>query len=103
MGELDPQAPSPLALTLLALLAEAPMHPYRMQQLIKQRGKDDAISVAERASLFEAIERLISSGLIAVRETTRDQRFPERTVYELSRSGREMLSAWLADGERAGG
>ena len=31
---------SPLAFAVLALLIEAPMHPYRMQQLIKSRGKD---------------------------------------------------------------
>ena len=29
---------SPLALAILALLDEAPMHPYRMQRLIKDRG-----------------------------------------------------------------
>ena len=28
---------SPLALAILALLYEAPMHPYRMQQLIRER------------------------------------------------------------------
>ena len=31
---------SPIALAILAMLYEAPMHPYRMQQLIKERGKD---------------------------------------------------------------
>ena len=32
---------SGIALAILALLYEEPMHPYRMQQLIKERGKDD--------------------------------------------------------------
>ena len=36
---------SPLALVVLALLYEAPMHPYRMQQLIKERGKDEVVNV----------------------------------------------------------
>ena len=31
---------NPLALAVLICLAEQPMHPYRMQTLIKQRGKD---------------------------------------------------------------
>ena len=33
---------STLALLLLALLAEAPMHPYRMLGTIRERGQDQA-------------------------------------------------------------
>ena len=31
------------------------MHPYRMQQLIKERGKDLVINVQRRASLYQTI------------------------------------------------
>ena len=86
---------SPLALAVLALLYEAPMHPYRMQQLIKQRGKDQVINVRQRASLYQTIERLLRDGLIAVQETTRAERRPERTVYALTDVGREAVCAWL--------
>ena len=48
---------SPLALAVLALLTEAPMHPYRMQQLIKSRGKDQVINVRQRGSLYQTIEQ----------------------------------------------
>ena len=34
---------SPLAFAILALLYEEPMHPYRMQRVIKERGKDQVI------------------------------------------------------------
>lgn len=34
---------SPRALVVLALLAEAPMHPYRMRPLIKERGNDKIV------------------------------------------------------------
>ncbi|MEQ1840955.1 MAG: PadR family transcriptional regulator, partial [Verrucomicrobiales bacterium] len=44
---------SPLALAVLTLLREAPMHPYQMQRLIKERGKDQVINVQQRASLTQ--------------------------------------------------
>jgi DNA-binding PadR family transcriptional regulator len=86
---------SPLALAILALLDEEPMHPYRMQQLIKEREKDDVVNVRQRASLYQTIERLLRAGLIAVHETTRAENRPERTVYRLTDSGRETVRAWL--------
>ncbi len=86
---------SPLALAVLALLSEAPMHPYRMQQLIKQRGKDEVINVRQRASLYQTIERLLRDGLIVAQETTRAERRPERTIYALTDRGRETVGAWL--------
>lgn len=67
---------SPLALAVLAMLTEAPMHPYRMQQLIKARGKDEVINVSQRNSLYQTIDRLMRGDLIAVRETERDGAFP---------------------------
>jgi DNA-binding PadR family transcriptional regulator len=88
---------STLALAVLSLLAEAPMHPYRMQQLIRERKKDSVVNVGQRASLYKAIDRLERAGLARVRETTRDRRWPERTVYELTPAGREVLREWLAD------
>ena len=88
---------STLALAILSLLYEAPMHPYRMQQLIRQRGKDKVVNVGQRASLYKAIERLTAAGLVAVQGTSRDQRFPERTVYELTDLGREVLMDWIRE------
>lgn len=40
---------SPLALTVLALLHHEPMHPYAVQRLIKQWGKDQVVNVSQRA------------------------------------------------------
>ena len=61
---------SPLALAVLALLIEAPMHPYRMQQLIRSRGKDQVINVRQRGSLYQTIDRLEREELIAPRPSS---------------------------------
>jgi DNA-binding PadR family transcriptional regulator len=87
---------STLALVLLSLLAEEPMHPYRMQQMIKQRGKDKIANVAARNSVYQTIDRLLRAELITVRETSRDERRPERTVYELTDAGDNALREWIA-------
>ncbi|MFF5212675.1 PadR family transcriptional regulator [Streptosporangium sp. NPDC000396] len=88
---------SPLALAVLALLTSEPMHPYRMQQVIKQWGKDQVINVGSRATLYKTIDRLVREGLIVVHETERERLRPERTVYALSDTGREVSRQWLRE------
>ncbi len=88
---------SPIALAVLALLREAPMHPYRMQRLIKERGKDQVINVQQRASLYQTISQLLRAGLIAVAETSREEGFPERTVYKLTEQGHHTALNWLRE------
>ncbi|MFE2491777.1 PadR family transcriptional regulator [Streptomyces mirabilis] len=88
---------SPLALTVLALLHYKPLHPYGIQRLVKDWGKEQVVNVRQRASLYRTIERLNGDGLITVRETGRDQQYPERTVYEVTDAGRETARAWLEE------
>lgn len=85
---------SPLALMVLVLLAEAPMHPYEMQRVMQARGKDSVVRV-QRGSLYPAVERLAAAGLIEPAETERAGRRPERTVYRITEDGRETAEMWL--------
>jgi DNA-binding PadR family transcriptional regulator len=89
--------PSPLGLAVLCLLYGGPLHPYRMQRLLKEWGKDQVINVGQRSSLYKTIGRLSEKGLIAVRHTERAQQYPERTVYELTHEGRGFVLEWLAE------
>jgi DNA-binding PadR family transcriptional regulator len=88
---------SPIQLTVLSLLHFKPLHPYGMQRLLKEWGKDQVVNVGQRTSLYRAIDRLLGAGLIAVRETERDQQYPERTVYEITDAGREVTRTWLLE------
>ena len=92
-----PRPRSPLWMVVLALVSEEPMHPYRMQALIKERGKDQIANVAQRNSVYQTIAALLRAGLIAIRETSRDERRPERTVYEVTPEGRRTLQAWMKE------
>ncbi|MEV4638714.1 PadR family transcriptional regulator [Actinoplanes sp. NPDC049548] len=88
---------SPLAMVLLALLAEAPMHPYRMQRMIKERGQDQLVNVAQRNSVYQALDRLVRDGLARPGGTAREAGRPERTVYEITEEGTAALRRWLTD------
>jgi DNA-binding PadR family transcriptional regulator len=87
--------PSPLGLAVLGLLRMGPLHPYGMQRLIKDWGKDQVIDVRQRASLYRTIQRLERAGLIVVRQTERAHQYPERTLYELTTVGRRLADEWL--------
>jgi DNA-binding PadR family transcriptional regulator len=88
---------SPVVMAVLALLAGEPMHVYRMQQLIKERGVDMVVNVRNRSGLYAAIERLAREQLIEVHAVERDARRPERTVYALTPSGRDALVTGLRE------
>jgi DNA-binding PadR family transcriptional regulator len=87
---------NPLALAVLALLFERPMHPYEMGLLLKQRHKEDSIKL-RYGSLYTVIELLLARGFIAARQTVRDGKRPERTIYEITAAGRDELHDWMAD------
>jgi len=88
---------SPLALAILGLLENGPMHPYGIQRLIRQWGKDQVVNVGQRASLYRMIDRLEEAGFIAAGGTERDERYPERTTYHLTGTGRTVSRQWLAE------
>ncbi|HWS36022.1 MAG TPA: PadR family transcriptional regulator, partial [Actinoplanes sp.] len=88
---------SPLAMVLLALLVEAPMHPYRMQQTIKHRGQDQLVNVAQRNSVYQMLDRLAREGLARPGGTSREAGRPERTVYEITDEGTTTLHRWLRE------
>lgn len=89
--------PSPLALTVLFMLIGEPLHPYEMQRRMKHWGKDRVVNLGQRASLYKTIDRITRAGLIAIRQTVRDGRFPERTVYELTDEGLRVGRQWLVE------
>src|SRR6202166_1906836 len=90
------QKPRPTSPLALALLFERPMHPYEMAATMKQRHKEDSIKL-RYGSLYTVIDLLLDRDLIRARETAREGRRPERTVYALTESGYDALRDWMRD------
>src|SRR5437868_15080675 len=87
---------NPLALAVLALLAESPTHPYEMDFLMRARGLTESIKL-NRGSLYTVVDALQRDGLIVPQETQREGRRPERTVYAITEVGRAKLNGWIRD------
>lgn len=84
-----------IALTVLSLLSEEPMHPYQIERVIRERHKEWAMG--KTRSLYHAVDRLLVDELIEPLETSREGKRPERTVYAITEHGREEQQAWLTD------
>jgi len=87
---------NPLALAVLALLFERPMHPYEMASTLKHRHKQESIKL-RYGSLYTVIDALLGRRLIEARETSRTGNRPERTVYVLTEAGLDELRDWMRD------
>jgi len=87
---------NPLALAVLGLLTERPMHPYEMSSTLRERAKEASIKL-NYGSLYSVVEALQRHGLIEVHETVREGRRPERTVYAVTEAGRTEFVDWLSE------
>ena len=87
---------NPLALAVMALLYERPMHPYEMVTLMRERGKHESVRL-RYSSLYSVVSAMEREGLILPKETVREGRRPERTIYEITGAGREEFLTWLRE------
>jgi DNA-binding PadR family transcriptional regulator len=83
-----------LALAVLGLLQERPMHPYEMASTLRERHKDSSFKV-NSGSLYDTVEALAREAWIEPVETERDGRRPERTVYAFTALGQREFLAWI--------
>jgi DNA-binding PadR family transcriptional regulator len=87
---------NPLALAVLVLLYERPMHPYEMAATLRERHKENSIKL-NYGSLYTVIEQLLREKLIAVREVLKEGKRPEKTVYDLTPDGETELVDWMRE------
>ena len=87
---------TPVALSVLNLLNERPMHPYEMRTMMRERGHDRAFRIRE-SSVYDTVSRLADRGFIEPVEVNREGRRPERTVYAITEAGRDELQVWLRE------
>jgi DNA-binding PadR family transcriptional regulator len=84
------------SLAVLGLLRERPMHPYEMQRQLHVRHTDEMLGL-KRGSLYHAIGQLQRADLIEPVETSREGRWPERTVYRITDAGEDEMVLWVRD------
>src|SRR5258708_8125802 len=83
-----------LALVVLSLLTERPMHPYEISAVMRQRGHASIVKL-NFGALYSVIETLRSLALIVPVETRRAGRHPERTIYATNQPGRAKFLDYM--------
>src|SRR5690606_6858900 len=74
---------SPAATLVLAVLREAPMHPYEILVRLRKR-RDDRLVRLNPGAVYHAVDRLERDGLVERAGVDRDGNRPERTVYAIT-------------------
>ncbi len=87
---------SPLALSVLALLDERPMHPYELASTMRARHHDEFVRL-NFGSLYHTVDVLERNGWIVPAEREKEGRRPERTIYRLTDAGRDVLQRVVGD------
>jgi DNA-binding PadR family transcriptional regulator len=72
------------------------MHPYEVSTTLRERHTDESIKL-NYGTLYTVVDSLVRRDLIAARETSREGRRPERTVYGLTDAGRAEFVDWLSE------
>jgi DNA-binding PadR family transcriptional regulator len=87
---------NPLALAVLVSLYERPMHPYEVAQQLRSRAKQESVRL-NYGSLYAVVDSLERRSLITARETVREGRRPERTIYAITDAGTREMIDWLTE------
>lgn len=86
---------SAVAVLVLALLHEQPMHPYQLHQTLVERG-DTRIVRVNPGAVYHGVERLERDGLVEAVGTDRTGKRPERTTYRITDAGRAAFAERVA-------
>ncbi|BDT96064.1 PadR family transcriptional regulator [Nocardia sputorum] len=95
LGQAHPPV-TPLAIAVLALLEERPMHPYEMFQTLIARREDRLVKVRP-GSLYHTVSRLADQELVHAEGVDRAGNRPERTTYRITGRGRDALRNRIAE------
>jgi DNA-binding PadR family transcriptional regulator len=85
---------TPLAVLVLGLVDERPMHPYEMVQTLLER-KEDRFAKTRPGSLYHTVDRLHAQKMLRVNSVQRSGNRPERTVYAITDVGSDALRRTL--------
>lgn len=87
---------TPHDLVVMAVLAEAPTHGYRLLQILEERDVQDWAAMS-KPQVYYSLKKLARLGLVKPRRGLGQGAGPEREVLALSAAGRRELATGLND------
>lgn len=85
-----------MALAVLSVLVERPMHRYEIAATLKFRSKDRDMAI-KWGSLYTVVENLAKHGFLETIGSERDGARPERVIYQITDAGRDELADWTRE------
>ncbi|KIA66585.1 PadR family transcriptional regulator [Nocardia vulneris] len=85
-----------LALAVLSVMMERPMHRYEIAQTLREHGKDQDMAI-KWGSLYTVVQSLEKAGFLEIVGSERDGARPERVIYRITEPGRTELTDWTRE------
>ncbi|MGV9613145.1 PadR family transcriptional regulator [Nocardia xishanensis] len=85
-----------LALAILTVIIERPMHRYEIASKLRERGKDQDMDI-KWGSLYTVVENMVKAGFLEPVGSERDGARPERVIYRVTDAGRAEMSDWTRE------
>ncbi|QIS02005.1 PadR family transcriptional regulator [Nocardia brasiliensis] len=85
-----------LALAVLSVMIERPMHRYEIAQTLREHGKDHDMAI-KWGSLYTVVQSMAKAGFLEVVGSERDGARPERVIYRITDQGRAELADWTRE------
>ncbi|MGW5312475.1 PadR family transcriptional regulator [Nocardia thailandica] len=85
-----------LALAVLSVIVERPMHRYEIAATLKDRGKDRDMDI-KWGSLYTVVQNMAKAGFLEIVGSERDGARPERVIYRITDAGRAEMADWTRE------
>ncbi|MET7767091.1 PadR family transcriptional regulator [Nocardia sp. NPDC005366] len=85
-----------LALAVLSVIIEGPMHRYEIASKLRERGKDRDMAI-KWGSLYTVVQNMEKAGFLEAVGSERDGARPERVIYRITDAGRAEMSDWTRE------
>lgn len=85
-----------LALAILSVIIERPMHRYEIASKLRERGKDQDMDI-KWGSLYTVVQNMVKAGFLEPVGSEREGARPERVIYRITDEGRAEMADWTRE------
>ena len=87
---------TPSEWAVLAVLAEGPNHGFAIARAMAEDGEIGKVWALRRPRVYYALEALTRQGLVRADRTVASRSGPDRTLLQITPTGRRAVADWLA-------
>ncbi|MEU5410442.1 PadR family transcriptional regulator [Nocardia asteroides] len=85
-----------LALAVLSVIVQRPMHRYEIAATLRAHGKDKDMDI-KWGSLYTVVQNMAKAGFLEIVGSERDGARPERVIYRITDAGRAEMADWTRE------